>query len=98
MGEKALLLGKEDLRGVVLGDLEALQQVPRSPCLHRIVKLQEGHDMPPWDQPEPLEARELVEKPGQREFVGLLAGWGGARYDSVGFLKEAGWQHLVRPA
>ena len=53
-----LLLGKGDLHGVVLGDLETLQGVACGPCLHLIVKLHEGDVVPPWDQPDLLEARE----------------------------------------
>ena len=57
-----LLLGKGDLHGVVLGDLEALQGVSSSPCLHLIVKLHEGDVMPPRDQPDLLEPREPERK------------------------------------
>lgn len=57
-GGKALLLCKGDLHGVVLGNLEALQGVASSPCLHLIVKLHEGDVVPPRDQPDLLEARE----------------------------------------
>lgn len=57
-GEKVLLLGKGDLHGVVLGDLEALQGVASSPCLHLIVKFHKGNVVPPRDQPDLLEARE----------------------------------------
>ena len=41
-GKKALLLGKRDLHGVVLGDLEALQGVRSCSCLNLIVKLHKG--------------------------------------------------------
>lgn len=63
-GGKALLLGKGDLHGVVLRDLEALQGVAGRPCLHLIVKLHKGNVMPPRDQPDLLEARE-PERRGQ---------------------------------
>ena len=67
-----LLLSKRDLHGVVLGDLEALQGVSSGPCLHLIVKLHEGDVVPPRNQPDLLEPRELVEKHGKHELVGLL--------------------------
>lgn len=57
-GDKALLLGKGDLHGVVLRDLEALQGVASSPGLHLIVKFHKCNVVPPRDQPDLLEARE----------------------------------------
>ena len=60
--ERVLLLGKRDLHGVVLGDLEALQGVSSGPCLHLIVKLHEGDVVPPRNQPDLLEPREPERK------------------------------------
>lgn len=71
-GKKVLLLGKRDLHGIVLGDLEALQCIASGPCLYLIVKLHKGNVVPPGDQSYLLEARELVEKHGQHELIGLL--------------------------
>lgn len=64
-GEKLLLLGKGDLHGIVLGDLETLQCVPSGPCLDLIVKLHKGNVVPPGDQSDLLEARE----PERREQI-----------------------------
>ena len=61
-GERVLLLGKRDLHGVVLGDLEALQGVSSGPCLHLTVKLHEGDVVPPRNQPDLLEPREPERK------------------------------------
>ena len=57
-----LLLGKRDLHGIVLGDLEALQCIASGPCLYLIVKLHKGNVVPPGDQSYLLEAREPGEK------------------------------------